>query len=174
MVEWKAAVEEDHAGYNLYRMEDAAGTDYVKVNGALITGSSPYSFSDEGVRLGADYKYLLEAVDLTGHKQQFGPVRVTMPSGTKAAFALASAYPNPAQSEATISFSLADGAEGRLNVYDLSGRRVKTLFAGGGAGEHEVVWNLADESGRAVPPGVYIYRLEAGNEASARRLVIAR
>jgi len=42
---WKAAVEIDHAGYNLYRKEDAGGAaEYAKLNKALITGRSPYGY----------------------------------------------------------------------------------------------------------------------------------
>jgi hypothetical protein len=60
-------------------------------------------------------------------------------------------------------------------VYDLSGRRVTTLASGASAaGEREVVWNLTDDGGAAVPPGVYIYRLQTPGASAARRLVVAR
>jgi hypothetical protein len=57
----------------------------------------------------------------------------------------------------------------------LSGRRVTTLYSCvAAAGEGEVVWNLASDNGTAVPPGVYIYRLQAPGHAAARRMVVAR
>jgi len=176
VVAWKAAVEVDHAGYNLLRVEDAGGDgSYAKLNGALITGRSPYRYVDGDVRAGTAYKYILEAVDLSGHKEQFGPVRAQLPAGAKGAFALAQSYPNPARGSATITFSLAEAGEASLAVYDLSGRRVATLASGASAaGEREVVWNLADDGGAAVPPGVYIYRLQGPGGTAARRLVVAR
>jgi hypothetical protein len=176
VVAWKAAVEVDHAGYNLLRVEDAGGdAAYEKLNGALITGRSPYRYVDDGVRAGTAYRYLLEAVDLSGQKERFGPVRAQLPAGTKGAFALAQSYPNPARDSATITFSLAEAGEAELAVYDLSGRRVATLASGAsGAGERDVVWNLTDDGGAAVPPGVYIYRLQGPGGTAARRLVVAR
>jgi hypothetical protein len=176
VVAWKAAVEVDHAGYNLFRGEDAGGdAEYEKLNGALITGRSPYRYVDDGVRAGTTYKYILEAVDLTGQKERFGPVRAQLPSGTKGAFALAQSYPNPARDSATITFSLPEAGEAELAVYDMSGRRVATLASGASAaGEREVVWDLTDDGGAAVPPGVYIYRLQGPGGTAARRLVVAR
>ena len=176
VVAWKAAIEVDHAGYNLFRVEDAGGdAAYAKLNRALITGRSPYSYVDGDVKAGTAYKYLLEAVDLTGHKEQFGPVRAKLPAGTKHVFALAQSYPNTARDSATIKFSLAEAGDAALAVYDLSGRRVATLASGAAAaGEREIVWNLTDDGGAAVPPGVYIYRLQAPGGTAARRLVVAR
>jgi hypothetical protein len=173
-VEWKAAVEINHAGYNLYRRDDVGfGAEYVKLNEALIVGHSPYAYKDESVVGGVAYEYLLEAVDLNGHKEKFGPVRMAMP-GLKAAFALAPSYPNPARTEAVITFTLPEAGPARLTVYDVSGRRVATLAEGTReAGEREVVWNLTDDRGAAVPPGVYFYRLETPTAAAARRLVVA-
>jgi len=172
---WRTTAEINHAGYNLYRREDAGGdADYAKLNRGLIVGRSPYEYRDEGVAAGTAYQYLLEAVDLNGHRDRFGPVRVQLPS-VKAAFALAPAYPNPARTEAVITFALPEAGSARLTVYDVSGRRVATLAEGAAeAGEREVVWNLTDERGASVPPGVYFYRLETPTHAATRRLVVAR
>jgi len=176
LVTWKVSREENHAGYNLYRLEDVGGgADYVKLNRALVVGRSPYEFEDGGVKAGAAYKYLLEAVDLSGGKERFGPVRVEVPMAQKRVFALAQSYPNPARTAATIKFSLPEATTAELEVYDLSGRRVATLCSGAAeAGEREVVWNLAGDDGSAVPPGVYIYRLRTAGDVAARRLVVAR
>lgn len=176
LVTWKVSREENHAGYNLYRLEDVGGgADYVKLNEALIVGRTPYQFEDDGVRAGAAYKYLLEAVDLKGGKERFGPARVEVPTTQKRVFALAQSYPNPARTSTTIKFALPEATTAELEVYDLSGRRVATLYSGAAdAGEREVVWNLAAADGTTVPPGVYIYRLRANNDVAARRLVVAR
>jgi hypothetical protein len=173
-VAWKVSREVNHAGYNLYRREDVgAGADYVKLNKALVVGRSPYNYDDGGVKAGTAYKYLLEAVDLSGQKERFGPVAVEMPAGAKRAFALAQSYPNPARTRATIKFTLPAATTAELEVYDLSGRRVATLFAGAAeAGEREVVWELTGDDGAAVPPGVYVYRLRTPDDVAARRLVV--
>jgi flagellar hook assembly protein FlgD len=83
--------------------------------------------------------------------------------------------PNPARSATTITFDVVEAGNASLEVFDLAGRRVRTLYDGpADAGAHEISWNLDDDAGRPVPPGVYLYRLESGGESTYRRLVTAR
>jgi hypothetical protein len=82
---------------------------------------------------------------------------------------------NPARVESRIGVRFpADGAA-RLDVFDLSGRRVRTLLQGSvAAGPSEHVWDLRDGRGRRVSAGVYFVRL-ATREATAReRIVVLR
>ena len=86
------------------------------------------------------------------------------------AFALGAARPNPSRGEARIAFTLAEAGATTLELYDLSGRKVRTLWRDDAAeGPHDVAVDLCD-----VAPGVYIYRLTAPNDAAARRLVVAK
>jgi len=86
------------------------------------------------------------------------------------AFALGAARPNPSRGEARIEFTLAEAGATALELYDLSGRKVRTLWRGNAAeGPHDVAVNLGGLS-----PGVYLYRLTAGSDAAARRLVVAK
>ncbi len=81
----------------------------------------------------------------------------------------------PAGGATRISFSLQNGAEARLEVFDIAGRLVRTLAAGDhGSGEHEVVWNGRDERGHDVSSGVYFYRLRSGEQKLARRMLLIR
>jgi N,N-dimethylformamidase beta subunit-like, C-terminal/FlgD Ig-like domain len=71
--------------------------------------------------------------------------------------------PNPFAASTRIMFQLAGGNRVRLAVFDAGGRRVKTLVDEPmSPGPHSVSWNGADELGRQVAPGIYLYRLEAG------------
>ena len=46
-----------------------------------------------------------------------------------------------------------------MKVYDVQGRLVRTLVDGNlAAGRHELRWNGVDDTGRAVPSGVYVVR----------------
>ena len=83
--------------------------------------------------------------------------------------------PNPltigAQGE--IHFSLPGPGKATLEIFDLQGRLVKTLFNGSGkAGDNEVTWDGTDDSGRYVANGIYFYRLHASGEDTAKKLVI--
>jgi hypothetical protein len=175
---WTVADPRDVAGFNLYRRPVAEGpavADYAKLNGSLITGRSPYTFADRGVQAGRDYEYLLEGVDLSGGTSTFGPIKAKASgNGLPRAATLYQNRPNPARGTTTIAFALASPGEVALEVFDAAGRKVATPYEGPAeAGDNEVTWALADDAGRPLPAGVYVYRLRAGSETLSRRLVAA-
>lgn len=104
---------------------------------------------------------------------------VNQPVGVEAAlprgFALATS-PNPARSRLTIMLaSPRDLERSRVTVLDLSGRRVATLCDGPmRAGQRELIWDVRDDSGSRVAPGLYLVLAEVGEERLARRLVVVR
>jgi hypothetical protein len=76
--------------------------------------------------------------------------------------------PNPFVGSTSISYRLAGETSVSLTLYDISGRRIRTLAAGTlPAGVHQ-----APLSGDGLAPGVYYYRLEAGVERLERRCVL--
>jgi hypothetical protein len=80
--------------------------------------------------------------------------------------------PNPFNPRTTIRFSLAQAGAARLVVYDVAGRRVRTLVEGPQeAGAHEVVWDGTNDAGLTVPSGVYWSRLTTEGYTSNRKLV---
>lgn len=87
--------------------------------------------------------------------------RTAVPPGPVAGVALALAGTNPAIHPA-VSFTLAEAGFARLSAFDLSGRRVATLFEGAAsAGTHRVEWPALTESGEPLPAGVYVVQLDA-------------
>ena len=63
----------------------------------------------------------------------------------------------------------------RLRIYDVWGRRVRSLLDGGfPAGKHVVVWDGRDERGRAVVRGIYLARLAWPGGSSASRIAVSR
>ena len=63
----------------------------------------------------------------------------------------------------------------QLTIYDMAGRRVRTLVQESkDAGSYDVIWRGLDESGRRVASGVYLYRLEAGSFVGTRRLTLLK
>ncbi|HOX26990.1 MAG TPA: FlgD immunoglobulin-like domain containing protein [Candidatus Krumholzibacteria bacterium] len=63
----------------------------------------------------------------------------------------------------------------RLAVYDVAGRRVRTVEASSAAaGVRSLAWDGKLADGRDAGSGVYLYRLEAGGEVATGRLVKVR
>lgn len=88
------------------------------------------------------------------------------------AFALEPARPNPARGAVSLRFDLPRDESVRLEVIDVRGRRVRVLAAGPlTAGTHARSWDLRNEAGRRVAPGLYFARLAGEREVRVRRLV---
>jgi hypothetical protein len=83
--------------------------------------------------------------------------------------------PNPTRRGAVLRLSLPAAAEVRLELFDLTGRRLRTL--GGGvrpAGVSEIPWDGLDAAGNVAPAGVVFYRANVGEKRFSGRLVILR
>lgn len=80
------------------------------------------------------------------------------------------AAPNPFFDETVFRFRVARATDVRLELFDVSGRRVRTLFDGPATvGEHEVPWDGRRDSGELLPAGIYFQRFAAdGREMRAR------
>lgn len=79
---------------------------------------------------------------------------------------------NPARGTAGMRFGLPRRAEVRLELFDLQGRRVRTLAQGEHApGWHEVSWSGEAERGTHVGPGVFFVRFRAEGREFTRRLI---
>ncbi|MFH1276819.1 MAG: S8 family serine peptidase [Candidatus Eisenbacteria bacterium] len=96
-------------------------------------------------------------------------------AGPPAKFALHGNAPNPFNPSTVIRFDLARESKTRLAVYTPAGRHVRGLVNGNlSAGPHQVVWNGRNEGGQEVGSGVYLVRLEAGEDRAVRKIVLLR
>ncbi len=77
-------------------------------------------------------------------------------------YALMQNYPNPFNPTTEIAYSLPEPADVSLEIFDVSGRKVDTVYQGmQSTGNHRVIWNGADRLGNSIATGVYFYRLIA-------------
>lgn len=92
------------------------------------------------------------------------------------AFALLPSAPNPATHGTALRFVLPSRGPVELAIYDVSGRRVRTLRSPDAgalpAGVHTVRWDGADGFGRRVESGVFFVRLRAGHRDAVSKLVV--
>jgi hypothetical protein len=81
--------------------------------------------------------------------------------------------PNPFTHSAVIRFSTVSAGPGRLRIYDVSGRTVRSLTAGKAkpTSFSTLFWDGLDDSGRPARPGCYFVRLECDGIPSEAKLV---
>jgi hypothetical protein len=171
---WAANAAPDLGEYRLYRGSSAA---FVPGPANLVTAQPDTGYVDAA---GTAFYYKLCAVDVHGNVSGFSTL---LPSGTvdvagvalpRAAF-LATPAPNPARGATTLRFGLPRAAAVELALYDQQGRRVRSLLAGTQpAGERTIAWNGCDESGRALPAGLYFVRLATEGRTFVSRLAVIR
>jgi hypothetical protein len=171
---WSPVIVQDLDNCRLYR-----GTSASFVPGPSNHVASPVdtAFSDAA---GSPYYYRLTAVDIHGNESASTlllPTGALLDAGSGAPTALAFAppAPNPARGSTVLRFALPREAVVRLAIYDLSGRRVRTLAEGAQpAGERAVSWDVRDDAGRPLGAGLYFARFEAEGRAFTQRIVAVR
>lgn len=83
-------------------------------------------------------------------------------------------YPNPTSSEATINFAT-EKAFCRIEVVDITGRKIRTLFEGVlDDGEYSFTWDGSNTAGYLLPNGLYLVRVQSGSKLSIEKLMIAK
>ncbi|GAB4366381.1 MAG: hypothetical protein Kow0042_06200 [Calditrichia bacterium] len=90
-------------------------------------------------------------------------------------FALFGNYPNPFNSTTVIRYHLAVKSTVKLVVYDILGRRVRTLVEDNQpAGKYTASWDGLDDQGVPVSSGIYFYRLNANKFSQIRKMLLVQ
>jgi len=90
-------------------------------------------------------------------------------------FALHNNYPNPFNPVTNIVYDIPEVTDVTLEIYNVMGQRVRTLAQGSHeAGRYQIVWNATNDIGQALSSGMYIYRIQAGDFVSVKKLVLMK
>ena len=82
-------------------------------------------------------------------------------------------YPNPFNPTTTIQYSLQQAGQVRLSIYNILGQELRTLVdAFQSPGVHHVEWDGTDFTGQRAAPGIYLYRLQAGDQVRLQKLML--
>ena len=125
------------------------------------------SYTDKNL-LAGQYDYRLKQIDNSGActYSQSVEIEITAPNN----FALFQNYPNPFNPTTNISYQLPITGNVTLKIYDMLGREIATLVNEvKEPGTYELKWNAAN-----LPSGIYLYKLNAGNFAQTRKLVLLK
>jgi flagellar hook assembly protein FlgD len=133
--------------------------DYRAIHSAVIFGALREGAFTKSMLMTQYTNYLLETVDVSEFTEQ--------------AITHVTVSPNPFTQ--TLGIRLSPLVSQRLNVeiFDISGRRVRTLFNGQSltAEAQSLVWDGRDDHGHTLSSGTYIVRIETENETVNKAVV---
>ncbi|MDZ7722031.1 MAG: T9SS type A sorting domain-containing protein [candidate division KSB1 bacterium] len=185
-IKWTTQSEQNALGFNVLRSESQSDG-YVKINSELInaagtsTTQNTYEYRDSQLQTVESYWYMLEQVDTDGQTELFGPIEVMISTDVVDAqhapedYRLYSNFPNPFNPVTLIRYDLPLSGYTELTIFDMTGRKIKSLVsAHQSAGQHVVRWDATDQMNEPVSSGVYIYRLQAGKEIKSRKMMLLR
>lgn len=133
-------------------------------------GGALVAWNDGRVSIAEDHVYA-GRVDSTGGAAS----NVGVPGASPARFRLIAAVPNPTHEGVRVAFELPAAAEVGADVFDLGGRRVRSLADRAfGPGIQNLVWDGRDAAGTRVRDGLYFVRVRSAGAEGRCRVVIAR
>ncbi|MGD9139925.1 MAG: cohesin domain-containing protein [bacterium] len=158
-------------------------TAYNADNGNLLiamAGSSPFSGSGKVAKVTLQKKHTPIPVASTRMEITGALLNEAEPvieghqyDGEVVRFALGPVSPNPFRDAAVISYSAPQAASVTIDVYDVNGRLVQTVYNGQvEAGAHQVTWDGRDSAGDKVARGVYFCRMSAGEFSATEKMVL--
>ncbi|MEZ5064855.1 MAG: FlgD immunoglobulin-like domain containing protein [bacterium] len=84
-------------------------------------------------------------------------------------------FPNPFRDGTTLRWGRSEAAPVRIDVFDVAGRRVRTLVDGDASPRsNECTWDGTDDSGRPVPAAAYFVRVRSGRASQTRSVLRVR
>ena len=90
-------------------------------------------------------------------------------------FFLSQNYPNPFNPSTTIEYTLPEPGRVLVRIYDGLGQVFRTILdTEQSAGRHSVVWDGKDANGISVSSGHYIYRIDSGNNAESKMMILLK
>ena len=179
---WTTLSEINNYGFFIQRSFSNAATfddlpdNFVQGNGTTLSPKH-YTWVDRNV-LPGKYFYRLKQVDLDGSFWLSDPVEVAVAAATNVnnghapeKFSLEQNYPNPFNPSTRIQFSVEKSGFTVLNVYNILGEEVATLFAGTAqAGtEYAVTFDAT-----SLTNGAYFYKLTSGERTSLRKMLLLK
>ncbi len=90
-------------------------------------------------------------------------------------FKLSQNYPNPFNATTKIDFDLPEASHVRLDIYDITGKKVCTLLdEDRQAGYYSLNWDGTDSNHKVVSSGVYFYRLTTADDVHTMKMTLLK
>ena len=90
-------------------------------------------------------------------------------------FALSQNYPNPFNPSTKIEFTLAKSGFVTMRIYDILGRKVRTLVSENlPSGYKSVLWDGKNDRGEQIASGIYFYELKVGESTLSKKMILLK
>jgi hypothetical protein len=167
-VEWGVGRADGLRGFHVYR-STSPDEGYVRINEEMIPAARRARYIDDTGERGRTYWYRVGAIDADG--ESLSPAQaVVIPRGV---FSLQQNHPNPFNPSTEIRYEIPQAAAVTLEIFDVRGRRLRTLVSEQqAAGGYAATWNGKDDGGRKAASGIYFYRLRAGLLEKTLKMVL--
>lgn len=157
---WTTATELNNLGFDIQRSTN--GNDFVMIDFVFGKGTTTeiqnYSYVDNTTSPNLNYAYRLKQIDFNGSYNYSDVINLGESNPLK--FELAQNYPNPFNPATTISIGLPVKSDVALDVYNIVGERVLSLYNGElAAGNYNYTVDASN-----LTSGIYIYVLNAVGE----------
>jgi hypothetical protein len=152
-------------------------------NGNLLATATTNNFGEAYLTI--DSTLTSSALDLTitaiNYKPFVGKISLAttgvndQPSSGSISFELKPLFPNPFNHETTIQFSITKTSHVNLEVYNLNGQKIKTIFNNKlKPGTHQFNWNGRDEKEHIATSGLYFVKLETDEGIQLRNCILLK
>ena len=174
LVSWNANPEADIDHYVVY---GSASSGFLPGAGNVVaTVPAPTTQADLGASPASFFRVV--AVDADGYASGYSAeVEADATSTETPAFRtrLLGNVPNPFNPSTLIRFELRSDMHATLSIFDVTGRRVRTLLDGlVEAGQQEATWDGRDDLGQNVRSGIYFYHLDADDEQQSAKMMLLK
>ena len=116
------------------------------------------------------YAYVTKA-DTCHYRPSIGP-RVEPERVLPFTYSLSQNYPNPFNSRTTISFTIPEPGYTKIEIYDIIGRKIKTLISDHlTPGDYHIAWDGSNSANEDVSGGVYFYVLKSNQYRESRKML---
>ncbi len=187
---WTAPGDDDNSGvatgydlrYSRYPISEfnfSAAHRYLGVPKPASAGNLQFCVVS-GLLSNTDYYFALKAVDEWGNWSGISNVAIHTASlvgveGADGPIAFSAPIPNPARNAATFAFRLTAPGFVSVAVFDVGGRRLRTLLGEDRpAGPGQLAWDLRDDAGHPVAAGLYLVRAGIAGHPFTRRIMVVR
>ena len=140
------------------------------------------SLIDPHYEIGQTVYYRISAIDHAGNRGEYSQtLEVTTSLNVNGiglvpeVYALHQNYPNPFNPTTQIRYDLPEESYVNINIYDLMGRKIKSLInTHQDPGYRLIQWDATSDLGQPVSAGMYIYMIQAGEFRQTRKMVLLK